>query len=98
MRIVAIGSKPFITGFRLSGIKGIEVDSPQSLLREVESLLNRGDIGLIILDEGISKHVREQIDKIRAEHATPLIYELTSIGGKIEKIDYRNTLRRILGV
>lgn len=93
-----IGSKPFVSGFRLSGVKGIEVDSPQELLQEFEKLTNREDVGLIILDEDLSKHVRDRINKVRIERAVPLIYELSGIRSEKEKVDYRSALRRILGV
>lgn len=98
MKVVAIGSKPFISGFRLSGVGGIEVDTPEELIKEVDRNIARGDVGLIILDEGLSKHVRDRINRIRAERSIPLIYELSGIKIEKEKIDYRAALRKILGV
>lgn len=98
MRVVAIGSKPFVSGFRLSGVWGIEVNSPEELIKEVERNVIREDIGLIIVDEEFSKHVRDKINRVRAERAIPLIYELSGIRLEKEKIDYRTALRKILGV
>ena len=98
MKVVVVGSKPFVSGFRLSGIGGIEVGTPEELIREVEKNILREDIGLIIVDEDLSKHVRDRINKIRAERAVPLIYELSGIKLEKEKIDYRAALRKILGV
>jgi len=98
LKAIVIGSKPFVSGFRLSGVGGIEVDSPDELLKEVERNIGREEIGLIILDEDLSKYVRDKINKIRTEHAIPLIYELSGIRLEREKIDYRAALRKILGV
>ena len=98
MKVVVIGSKPFVSGFRLSGVGGIEVVTPEELVKEVERNIVREDIGLIIVDEDLSKHVRDRINRIRAERAVPLIYELSGIRLEKEKIDYREALRKILGM
>ncbi|MEN2974959.1 MAG: V-type ATP synthase subunit F [Candidatus Caldarchaeales archaeon] len=98
MKVIAIGSKPFVSGFKLSGVTGIEVSSPGELFQELERFINREDIALIILDEDLSKHVKDRVNKIRIERAVPLIYELSGIRTEKEKIDYRSTLRKILGV
>lgn len=98
MKVVAVGSKPFVSGFRLAGVGGVEVASPEELLREVERLVAREETGLIILDEDLSREVRDRLNQIRAERATPLIYELPGPGTKPERIDYRAMLRKILGV
>jgi len=98
LKVVAIGSKPFISGFRLSGVGGIEVSTPEELIKEVERSIVKGDVGLIILDEDLSKYVRDRLNRIRAERPIPLIYELSGIKLGKEKIDYRAALRKILGV
>lgn len=98
MKVVVIGSKPFVSGFRLSGVGGIEVGTPEELIKEVERNIVREDIGLLIVDEDLSKHVRDRINRIRAERAVPLIYELSGIRLEEEKIDYREALRKLLGV
>lgn len=98
MKVVVIGSKPFVSGFRLSGVNGIEVNSPNELLREFERMVNSGDVALIILEEELSKHVRDAVSRVRITRAVPLVYELSGVKGESEKIDYRATLRRILGV
>ncbi len=98
MRVVAVGSRPFVAGFRLAGASGIEVDSPESLLRETRRLVKSRDIGLILLDETLSIKVRQEISRIRAEHPTPIIYEVPGPGSRLEPVNYRDILRQILGV
>jgi len=98
MKVVALGSKPFVSGFRLAGVPGIEISSPEELLKEVENQISLGDVGLIIVDEDYARAVRDRLAEIRAVNPTPLIYELPGPGTKPEKIDYRSMLRKILGV
>ena len=98
MRVVAVGSRPFVAGFRLAGASGVEVDSPEALLRETERLVRARDVGLILLDENLSTGVRQEISRIRAEHPTPIIYEVPGPGGSLKPVNYRDILRQILGV
>jgi len=98
MRVVALGSKPFVAGFRLAGASGIEVDSPNSLLKEVKRLIDRRDVALILLDEDLSHQVRGELNKLRTEHPTPIIYEVPGPKTKLKPVNYRMMLRQILGM
>lgn len=46
--LVAVGGSEFTLGFRLSGIKTVETDSPEESLRQ---LIKNPDVGIIITDE-----------------------------------------------
>jgi V/A-type H+-transporting ATPase subunit F len=98
MRIVAIGSRVFVTSFQLAGVKGVKVESPAEALTEINRMGEGTDVGLVLLSDDIGKEIRYQLTSIRAKRPIPLIYELPSPGSKKEKVDYRALLKQILGV
>jgi V/A-type H+/Na+-transporting ATPase subunit F len=98
MRIVAIGSRVFITSFQLAGVKGVKVESPAEALAEINKMGEGTDVGLVLLSDDIGKEIRYKLTSIRAKRPIPLIYELPSPGSKKQKVDYRALLKQILGV
>jgi V/A-type H+/Na+-transporting ATPase subunit F len=98
MRIVAIGSRVFVTSFQLAGVKGVKVESPAEALTEINKMGEGTDVGLVLLSDDIGKEIRYQLTSIRAKRPIPLIYELPSPGSRKEKVDYRALLKQILGV
>jgi V/A-type H+/Na+-transporting ATPase subunit F len=98
VKVVAVGSKAFVTGFALAGVQGEYVKSPQEALEKVNSLLRIQDIGFIMISDDVSKGIRNEIASIRAKRAVPLIYEVPAPGSKKETTEYRAILRQILGV
>lgn len=98
MRIIAIGSRVFVTSFQLAGVKGVKVESPAEALTEINKMGEGTDVGLVLLSDDIGKEIRYQLTSIRAKRPIPLIYELPSPGSKKEKVDYRALLKQILGV
>jgi V/A-type H+-transporting ATPase subunit F len=98
MRIVAIGSRVFITSFQLAGVQGLKVDSPSQALTEINKLGGKNDVGLVLLSDDIAKDIRKELTDIRAKMTVPLIFELPAPGSKKVKVDYRALLKQILGV
>jgi V/A-type H+-transporting ATPase subunit F len=98
MRIVAIGSKVFITSFQLAGVQGLKVDSPSDALLQINKMTGTNDVGLVLLSDDIGKDIRRELTDIRTKTPIPLIFELPAPGSKKEKTDYRSLLKQILGV
>ncbi|HZD83278.1 MAG TPA: V-type ATP synthase subunit F [Nitrososphaeraceae archaeon] len=98
MRVVAIGSRVFVTSFQLAGVQGIKVDSPTQALSEINKIGGTSDVGLILLSDDIGRQIRNNLTEIRANKPIPLIFELPSPGSTKEKVDYRSLLKQILGV
>jgi V/A-type H+/Na+-transporting ATPase subunit F len=98
MRLVAIGSRVFVTSLRLAGVQGIVADSPGQALSQINSVGTSDDVGLLLLSDDIGKEIRYQLTEIRAKRPIPLIFELPSPGSKKEDIDYRSLLKQILGM
>jgi len=87
-----------VNGFRLAGAEGVVVTSSDEALKKVRELMQRQDVGLIIISEDLSEKFREELNELRAKKPTPLIYELPPPVGKPKKIDYRSIVRSVLGV
>jgi V/A-type H+-transporting ATPase subunit F len=98
MRLVAIGSRVFVTSLRLAGVQGIVADSPGQALSQINSIGTSDDVGLLLLSDDIGKDIRYQLTEIRAKRPIPLIFELPSPGSKKEDLDYRSLLKQILGM
>src|SRR5690606_36979519 len=98
MRIVAIGSRVFVTSFQLAGVKGVKVETPTEALDEINKMDERSGVGLVLLSDDIGKEIRYQLTRLRAKRPIPIIFELPSAGSKKEKVVYRAILKRIFGV
>lgn len=98
MQIVAIGGRSFVTGFRLAGIQGVEVNVPQEALRKITEMMGDRSLGLIIISEEVAKPIREKLNEIRAKQSVPLIYEIPAPGSSNEKVEYRTLIKYILKV
>lgn len=98
MRLVAIGSRVFVTSLRLAGVQGIISNSPKQALSQIDRIGGSEDIGLILLSDDLGKEIRYQLTEIRAKRPIPLIFELPSPGSKKENVDYRSLLKQILGM
>jgi len=98
LKIVAVGSRVFVTGLRLAGIEGLIVESGKEALDIVNKLLKDKEVGLVLLSDDISKSIRSKLNEIRSKHPTPLIYEVPAPGSKKEKFEYRDMLKQILGL
>ena len=98
MRIIAIGSRVFVTSFQLAGVKGLKVESSAEALAEINKMGDASDVGLVLLSDDIGREIRSQLTTLRAKRPIPLIFELPSPGSKKEKVDYRALLKQILGV
>lgn len=98
MRIVAIGSRVFVTSFQLAGIQGLSVDSPSDALVQINTLTGKNDVGLVLLSDDMAKEIRDELTNIRTKNPIPLIFELPAPGSKKEIVDYRTLLKQILGV
>ncbi len=100
MRIVAIGSKVFVTSFQMGGVEGIYVDSPMDAMSKINSLISKGnnDVGLILISDDVAASIRKELTEFRAKNPIPLVFELPAPGSKKIQVNYRMLLKQILGI
>lgn len=63
-------------GMRLAGIKGVVVEDREGVLRELNSVRNNEDYGIILITEKLASLVREEINKLKLKMNIPLIVEI----------------------
>lgn len=96
MKIVALGSRAFVSGFMLSGVNGMPVSDSSSALQKVKSLVNDKEVGLILISNDIFESIDDEITDIRSAHPIPLIYQIPNPGSKMEEVDYRALIKKVL--
>ena len=98
MRVIAIGSRGFVTGFELAGMDGVIADSSDDALQKIQSYMTNPDVSLILVSDDLAGPIHDKLTEIRTKRAMPLIYEIPAPGSKREKVEYRDMLKSILGV
>ncbi len=97
MKIVTVGSRSFVTSFQLAGVPGIISETPDKALEEIKKLTEDSDVGLVLISDDISEPINDQLTELRAEKST-LVFALPSVGSQKADVDYRQMLKKILGV
>jgi len=98
MRVIAVGTRVFVSGFQLAGVEGREANAPEDALKTIENSMSDRSIGLIMVSGDVAEPLRARLTELRSKHPVPLIYEVPAPGSQAAKIEYRSMLRQILGV
>jgi V/A-type H+-transporting ATPase subunit F len=95
-----IGDNDIITGFRLVGVEGIEVNSFDQAKQALQNVLARGDVAVVIVSQAFSTQpeMREEIDKVRRERTSPLIVEIPGSRGPSGETRISDLVSKTLGV
>ena len=95
-----IGDADMITGFRLVGVEGVEVFSTDEARQALQRALSRSDIGIIVISQAFfsDQTLRDEVDKIRQEHVTPMIVEVPASKGASSKMQLSEIISKILGI
>ena len=99
MKITGLFDKDTATAFRLAGIKDIYI-SNGNVLKKWEEIIQRNDIGLILITERISDEIKTKINEFRLKNTIPIIVEIPDKNGRIvDHIDYiSNLIKKAVGV
>ena len=96
MKILALGTRAFVSGFMLSGVNGVEVSNSADALKNIQSLVSDKEIGLILISHDMAEPIYDEITDIRSKHPIPLIYQIPTPGSKTEEVDYRELIKKVL--
>lgn len=97
MKIFTVGSKSFVTSFQLAGVPGRITESSEGALKEIKSLTDDPDVGLVLVSDDVTKSVGDALTRLRAE-SSALVFALPASGSEKVVVDYRVMLKKILGV
>ncbi len=95
-----IGDSDMVTGFRLVGLEGVEVNSADEAKHALTKVLNRSDVAIIILSDAFSTDpaIREEVDSTRQERLTPMIVEVPASKGPANKTSLSESISKVLGI
>ena len=97
MKIFTVGSKSFVTSFKLEGIPCIISETPNDALTEITKLTDDSDVGLVLVSDDITSSINDELTTLRAQKST-LVFALPATGSEKTEVDYRVMLKKILGV
>lgn len=75
-KIVALGTKEFVLGFKSAGVEGREVHDPKEAKELIGQLAEAGDTGVILLGESIALGIIDYVEKVSATKTIPSILVL----------------------
>ncbi len=98
MHAFAIGGRDMVIGFRLVGVKGVVVSSPDEAWRILSKTVENIDIAVVIMSEEFSEGIRDKIDDLRLNLDRPLIVEIPGESGARRETDIVEITSKAIGV
>ncbi len=88
-----------VTGFRLVGVEGKEVNSVDEATQILEEVLKRNDLAVIVISQAYSTQPKlsQEINRVRLERRTPLIVEIPESKGEAVETNLSDAVNQILG-
>ena len=76
MKFYCIADEDTVRGFRLAGVEGRAVKTPNEAQAALGAALEDAEIGILILTERVAADVRWQVDGVRSTRSRPLVVEI----------------------
>lgn len=76
------------TGMRLAGVDGVVVHEKDEFKQELDRVLKREDVAIVLLTESLSKEYPEIVGKVKLENKLPLIIEIPDRHGTGRSKDF----------
>jgi V/A-type H+-transporting ATPase subunit F len=83
VKFFCIADEDTVRGFRLAGIAGQVVNTPEQAVAAVEAATARSDCGIVVLTEKVAAGIRPRVEAIRLERDHPLIVEIPGPQGPL---------------
>jgi V/A-type H+-transporting ATPase subunit F len=83
VKFYCIADEDTVRGFRLAGIAGQSVTTPDQAAAAVRQAVTQTEWGVIILTERLAASIRQQVEAIRMERDRPLIVEIPGPEGPL---------------
>lgn len=77
-----------LTGLRLAGVEGSIIHKKEELLTALETILSDSDIGIVLVNENISKIYFDILDKFKTQHRLPLFVDIPDRHGTGRKPNF----------
>ena len=99
MKFHVIGDEDTVLAFRLAGVEGEVVETPEQTLDALKSAFEIEGLGIIILSERLAVTIRHEVDRYIYKTTFPLIIEIPDRLGPVEgRGSVRDLIRAAVGV
>lgn len=99
MKFYVIADENTVTGFKLVGLDGEVVETPDEAREVLSKAFSSQEIGIIIITERIASSIREDLESFIFGHSFPLIIEVPDRTGPMEgRVSIRQMVRSAVGV
>jgi len=73
MRIIALGSREFLLGLRLAGVKDVfETKDPEEAMERIRESFRNEQVGVIVIESTIFDVKRNELIKMKRERPLPI--------------------------
>lgn len=94
MEIAVVGSEEFVTGFRLAGIRNVQVaEDEKTLLDMVGKLMDEPEVGILAIQAGDLQKLPPPLRSRMMESVDPVVIPVGEDTG-----DIREKIRRAIGI
>ena len=83
MKFFCIADEDTVRGFRLAGVSGQIVNTPEEAAAALEAAAARPDCGIVALTEKVANSIRRQVEAVRLHRDRPLIVEIPGPEGPL---------------
>jgi V/A-type H+-transporting ATPase subunit F len=94
MSLVVVGSKDFVFGFRLAGVRRTYAVAQKDLEQKINELLDDKTVSILVLWEEETKNLSKILRKKLVESVKPVVVSV----GKTEEEDIREKIKRAIGL
>jgi len=94
MRLAVIGSPEFTVGFQLAGITLVK-DVGEDIMKDVEDIKNKGDIGVVVIEEKTLASLGEHDRKVIEDSVEPVFISLST---EATQDNLRKMIKKSIGV
>ncbi|GAB4114644.1 MAG: V-type ATP synthase subunit F [Candidatus Caldatribacteriota bacterium] len=77
-----------LAGMRLAGIEGVVVHEKEEVLKEIEKVKTRKDIGILLITELLAEKLPVEINEMKLSHILPVIVEIPDRHGTRRPPDF----------
>jgi len=99
LKFTVIGDEDTVLGFRLAGIEGEVVRTPEETKECLERAFQKEGMGIVIIPERVASSVRQTVDRYVYKTTFPLIIEIPDRLGPMEgRGSVRDLIRAAVGV
>ena len=76
MRMHVLGKRDLVVGFRLAGVRGDAVESPEQAIAAMDKVAADPEVAVIVVSSTVARHAKEQVERVRVRQGYPIVIEI----------------------